>query len=234
MWDNPDALNWLSRLILAVTLAFAVWMVGRQVTEAWLPIHRVEVTGADHDETRKGLREVVTKLSGGLFAVDLAAAQQGFESLPWVRRATVRRVWPDTLSVSLEEHVPSAAWNDLAVMDIHGDVFPVRPWKQLPRVYAPEGMEQVVAQRYGQFAALLALGHWRIESLQVDARQAWRLTLADGVTVELGREKMDERLKRFTTFYPMVAERMSSIRRIDMRYPNGFAVQGNVIEQKRT
>jgi cell division protein FtsQ len=234
MWDDPHALSLLSRLIVAATLAFAFWTVGRQAAEVWLPIRHVEVSGATHADTRQGLRAVIAKLSGGLFSVDLALARQGIESLPWVSRATVRRVWPDTLAVTIEEHVPSAAWNDLAVMDVRGEVFPVRPWKGLPSVHAPEGMEREVARRYGQFAALLAPGGWRIAHLRVDARQAWELGLADGTVLELGREKMDERLKRFTVFYPIVMERMRNIRRIDMRYPNGFAVQGSAIVQRKT
>lgn len=234
MWDSPDALNMLSRLIMVATLAFVLWVLERQVVDVWFPIRHIEVSGHLHGDTRQGLRPVVERLSGGLFSVDLAEARQGFESLPWVSKATVSRVWPDTLVVTLEEHVPSAAWNDLAVMDVHGQVFPVRPWSSLPRIHAPEGMEQEVVRHYGQFAALLAQGKWRIASLKVDARQAWQLGLEDGTVLELGREKLEERLRRFVTFYPLVVARMGKVSRVDMRYPNGFSVQGSQVEQKKT
>ena len=234
MWNDPDSMNLLSRLIVVATLIFAFWLAGRQAVESWLPVRHVEVTGVGHEQTRSGLRAVVMKLSGGLFSVDLDQARQGFESLPWVRSASVRRIWPDTLAVALEEHVPSAAWNDLAVMDVYGDVFPVRPWKALPRIYAPEGMEKEVARRYGQFAEQLASGGWHVASLHVDARGDWQVTLADGTAVELGREKLADRLRRFVTFYPLALARLSSIRRVDMRYPNGFAAQGGKPVRKRT
>ncbi|MDR3393596.1 MAG: cell division protein FtsQ/DivIB [Parasulfuritortus sp.] len=239
MWDNPDALNGLSRLILAATLLFALWMTGRQVAETWLPIREVEVTGALHPETRQAIRPVLAGLSGGLFSIDLDKARQGLETLPWVRSASVRRVWPNGLAVTLEEHVPSASWNDTAVLDVHGEAFPVTPWKDLPRLFAPEGMEKEVAQRYGEFTAALAPAGWHIGQIRVDARHTWQLTLADGMTIELGRERLDERLKRFVTFYPLAAERMAGIRRVDMRYPNGFAAQAGASnsaapEKKRT
>jgi cell division protein FtsQ len=234
MWDDPDAMNLLSRLIVAATLLFALWVVGGWIAETWLPIRRIEVSGAVHAETRQGIRPVVAKLPGGLFSVDLVAARQGFESLPWVRTATVRRVWPDALAVTLDEHIPSAAWNDLAVLDVYGDAFPVRPWKSLPRIYAPEGMEKEVAQRYGEFAAALAAGGWHIAGIRVDARHAWQLTLSDGPIIELGRDRLAERLQRFSVFYPLAAARLAGIRRVDMRYPNGFAAQGGTVELKRT
>lgn len=226
MWDDPTALNRLSGLLLALTLLFATGTAARQGAEMWLPIRAVAVRGAAHLETRNGIRPILAKLSGSLLSVDLAVARQGFETLPWVRKATVRRMWPDGLAVELEEHVPSAAWNDLAVLDVHGEVFPVQPWPALPRLHAPDGMEKEVAIRYGEYARTLAARGWRIAGLRVDARRAWQIDLADGVTVDLGRERLDERLKRFVMFYPMVSARMADIRRVDMRYPNGFAVRG--------
>lgn len=234
MWDNPDALNGLTRLILAATLLFAFWMVGRQVVETWFPIRHVVVTGANHADTRQGIRPVLSRLSGSLFSIDLDAAKQNLETLPWVRSATVRRVWPGSLVVALEEHVPAAAWNGLAVIDVHGEVFPVRPWKELPSFFAPEGMEKEVAQRYGDFAAELAEGGWKVADIRVDARHAWQLTLTDGVTIELGRERLDERLRRFVTFFPLAASRMAAITRVDMRYPNGFAARAETASRAPT
>ncbi len=224
MWNNPVALNRLSVAVLLLTLLFAVWTATRLMAEAWLPIRTVEVRGAAHAETRQGLRPVVMGVSGGLFSVDLEAAQADFESLPWVRSAKVQRVWPGSLSVELEEHRPAAAWNDLAVLNSAGEVFPVRPWPGLPRFNAPEGMEKEVAAHYQTFSKVL--GERKIAGIYVDARRAWRVALADGITVELGRERLDERLKRFVTFFPMADARVAGIRRVDMRYPNGFAVQG--------
>ena len=38
---------------------------------------------------------------------------QAFEAVPWVRRAVVRRVWPDRLAVRLEEHRAAALWEGM-------------------------------------------------------------------------------------------------------------------------
>lgn len=228
MWDDPVALNRTSGLLLLGTVLFTLWTAGRQAVESWLPISAVEVRGAAHRETRQGIAPVVAHLSGGLFSVDLEAARRGFEALPWVRAAAIRRVWPGSLLVELEEHVPAAAWNDTAMLNVRGEVFPVPPSAGLPRFRAPEGMEKEVATRYGEFAQVLGAQGWRIAALQVDARGAWQISLNDGVTVELGRERLDERMKRFVASYPSVSARMVDIGRVDMRYPNGFAVQGRL------
>ena len=50
------------------------------------------------------------RLAGNFFSVDLDGARAAFETVPWVRRAVVRRVWPDRLLVRLEEHHAAALW----------------------------------------------------------------------------------------------------------------------------
>jgi cell division protein FtsQ len=63
----------------------------------------------------------------------------------------------------------------------------------------------------------------RVDQLVVSARQSWRLRLSGGVSVELGRDKLNERMSRFARFYPRAVAAVGAISRVDMRYPNGFA-----------
>jgi len=224
VWDNLTALTLASRLIVLATLLFAVFVGFRQMAEDWLPFRSVEILGASKAQTRQAAPAIVERLRGGFFSLDLDAARQAFETLPWVRDASVRRVWPDRLVVTLREHVPAAAWNDLALLNVHGEVFAAKPWPGLPRVLAPEGSELEVARRYGEFTRLLG-EPWRIQTIRVDARNAWQLEFANGLNLDLGQELQHERLRRFVLFYPHAAAQLGRVERVDMRYPNGFAVR---------
>jgi len=46
----------------------------------------------------------------GFFNLDIATIQKEVEALPWVDKAYVRRVWPESISVHLEEHSAVARW----------------------------------------------------------------------------------------------------------------------------
>ena len=59
-------------------------------------------------------------LAGNFFTLDLGMARRAFESVPWVRHAVVRRVWPNRLAVQLEEHRPVALWAELTGADGRG------------------------------------------------------------------------------------------------------------------
>jgi cell division protein FtsQ len=223
MWDNPDALNRITRLILVATLLFAVWIAGRAALESLFPFRQVTVVGANHAETQMAAKQLSQQLAGGFFSMDLHAVHTQFERLPWVREAQVRRLWPGQLVIELSEHTPAAAWNDRATLNTHGEIFPVAPWTGLPRLYAPEGMEREVARRYGEFTTLVKPMDASVEQIVVSARLSWRVRLAGGINVELGRERLTERLVRFARFYPQAVAAVGPIKRVDMRYPNGFA-----------
>lgn len=223
MWDNPAALQRLTGWIVAVTVLFTLWVAGRAALEQLFPLRQVTVLGAAQHETEAAVRELTPRLVGGFFSMDLNATHAAFEAIPWVRHAEVRRLWPGRLMVTLEEHVPAAAWNDRAILNTHGEIFQVAPWEGLPRLYAPEGMEKEVARRYGEFVAQAARIDLRVEQVVMSARQSWRIRLSGGINVELGRERLQERLERFVRFYPLAVASVGPLRRIDMRYPNGFA-----------
>lgn len=253
MWDDPIALNRVSRLILVAALLFVLWVAGRALLEMSFPFRQITVLGAQHADTRAGARAMVPRMSGGFFSMDLAAVRDGFQALPWVRRVDVHRVWPGKLVVSLEEHRATAAWNDRASLNSHGEIFPVEPASGLPRIYAPDGMEKMVFQRYAEFSQLVSPLSLRVEQLVVTARQSWRVRLSSrlpgrprnepatggdgavaapgplpmggGITVELGRERINERLARFARVYPQAQAAVGPFLRADMRYPNGFAAQ---------
>lgn len=240
MWDDYRLLNRLSAWLLLSAALAAGWVGVRAVAETWFPIRTVIVLGVHHVETRRDLSQVIYGLKGGFFTLDLDAARLAFERLPWVHQAAVRRLWPNRLLVNIDEHVPLAAWNGQQILSVQGELVPVRPWDTLPRIHAPEGIAQQVAVRFKAFQELLAPAGWRIASLQVSPRGAWRLTLeaspparsqslaagsALRVSLELGRDHHTERLQRFLAFYDAAVAQLGPLTQIDLRYPNGFAAR---------
>lgn len=50
--------------------------------------------------------------SRSIWLFDTAAARHRVEALPWVRRASLKRVFPDQLHIGIHERVPYAVWNN--------------------------------------------------------------------------------------------------------------------------
>ena len=62
MWNDPTALNRLTRMILVGPLLFALWTVGRAAAEKLAPFWQVNVAGATHEETRSAAKAALGKL----------------------------------------------------------------------------------------------------------------------------------------------------------------------------
>jgi len=239
MWDNPRLLNALAGALTALSLlVFSFAGMQLLLRSPLFPLREVELrgtlvhtTGAQVEQAMRG------RVDGNFFAVDLAQPRAALEQLPWVRRAQVRRIWPDRLEVTLEEHVPLARWGDAGLVNVQGERFAGRSDAALPLFAGPAGSEAEVTRRYRRFVDLLAPLGAPLESLILSPRHAWQARLGGGLMIELGRDTsndpVDQRLERFVAVHPHTLARMP--RRptregaanvyVDLRYPNGFALR---------
>ncbi|MCB1961138.1 MAG: cell division protein FtsQ/DivIB [Rhodocyclaceae bacterium] len=171
---------------------------------------------------------------GNFFTVDLVAVREAFEKLPWVRHAQVRRHWPDTLELRLEEHQAVAYWSvndsgDTRLVNRQGEVFIAASNAVMPAFAGPEGYAPFLLSYYQRFADMLAPLGRQLVSLDLSAREAWQLRLDDGLVIRLGRDqekaRIEDRMARFITAYPQAqAQWPVKVAIADLRYPNGFAL----------
>ncbi len=176
-----------------------------------------------------------SSLRGNFFDVKLDDTRAAFEKLPWVRHAEVRRIWPGTLEVKLEEHVAVAYWKsndngDMRLVNQYGEVFTAASNAAMPVFAGPDGSAPTVLERYKQFSQEIAPLKVRVAQVALSQREAWQLHLSDGLTVELGRDQAQvpiaERLTRFVTAWPEARGKLSRAAVVaDLRYPSGFAVR---------
>ncbi len=178
---------------------------------------------------REVAQAVETSVRGrGLLTVNLGSVRAAVEALPWVDTASVARSWLRGLTVRIVEQVPAARWADGGLVNTRGTLFAIGTSAVppgLPELAGPAGSVEAVAERYFAMQARLEQLGLKIAALSLDARGAWQFVLADGVTVRLGRKRIDARFQTFATVAAkIVAARASAIAYVDMRYMNGFAI----------
>lgn len=232
MWDNPRLLNAAAGTLLALAalllLAAALQLLLRST---FFPVREITVLGSlQHTGRAQIERAAHGGVSGNFFAADLAALRVALEQLPWVRRVSVRRVWPDRIEATLEEHEALARWGDSGLVNTHGERFAATSVASLPMFAGPAGAEAEVTRRYRQFSTLLAPLGEAPERVILTPRFAWQLRLARGLNLELGRdsarERVEQRLARFVAVYPRTLARIPRQHEyVDLRYPNGFALR---------
>ena len=217
-----------------------------------LPVNDVEVSG-DLSFLDRGKIEAMVKsnVSGGYFTVDLNSIREKLMQQPWVKNVSLRRQWPASLNVIITEQSPIAYWNSDGYINDAGEVF--KPEKidsslSLPKLNGPEGHHSNVWKFMNVLYQEMALLEFEVVRLDLDERRSWQMVVAgyrntegngsdavmNFIDVKLGRFETEKRLKRFIRILPSLvvgrgpadnALTNKNIKVIDMRYPNGFAVQ---------
>lgn len=132
MWDKPTVLNWIANLLFALSIVAMLYMALYAVVHSSLfPLNEVKVEGELQHVNREQVKLIVEKhLRGNFFTLDLVEARNVFEKLPWARKVSVRRRWPDRLDVTIEEHVAMARWDTPPHWSIRTGSFSMRPQVQ--------------------------------------------------------------------------------------------------------
>jgi cell division protein FtsQ len=233
---NLTASALLFGFVLLVLAAVAGW-VGRHPVFA---IRGVSVFGDTSHNNAVTLRaQVKPYLNGTFLTVDLAATRQAFEAVPWVRRALVRREFPNRLKVILQEHQAVAYCGmegESALINSFGEVFEANlgevEQEALPRLNGPKEQSAQVLSMYRALQPLFEAMEMPIEQLELTGRGSWRVQLDTGAPIELGRGAVDEvvtRTRQFLGTMTQVTSRygrtVTALESADLRHEQGYAIR---------
>lgn len=234
----------LPGVIGVVVLAYLALIIKDIEVSTVLPVAKVEIRGELVFMNKDEIRSIVEdNISGGFFTVDLNRVREIVSQQPWVENVSLRRRWPDALEVFVEERKPIAFWNDDGYISEDGHVFKpesIDKKLNLPELDGPDGQHNNVWKFMNVLYKEMSLLNYTVTSLELDERRAWQLKIEknvgvgdeeirSGISVRLGRFDTEKRLRRFVRVLPELAAKKefadNEINVIDMRYPNGFAVQ---------
>jgi cell division protein FtsQ len=232
---------------MAASLMIMGLVVGVLLSGVWalvqLPVFAlrgITVLGDVEHNNEVTLRaNVVTKFTGNFFTADLGRVRGAFESVPWVRLASVQREFPNRLRVTLQEHKPVAYWGDdgeSRMVNSYGEVFEVNVNEidddKMPRLSGPDSQSQQVLEMYLALEPSFKNLSLAVDSLSLTERGSWRAKLTHGAVIELGRGGVDEvmtRVQRLSQTLQQVTHKLgrkvSAIEAADLRHDNGYALR---------
>jgi cell division protein FtsQ len=236
-WHSAEWMNLVSDILLLVASVAIGYAVVKSVLHMSLfELRQVVVTTPLGQVTGAQLEyAAVSSMRGNFFTVDLEKARESFEKLPWVRHAQVRRRWPATVEVSLEEQAAVAYWKmldtgDMRLVNTHGEVFDAASNAAMPVFSGPSERAGDMLDAQHRWDEMLQPIGRHIVSMNLSPRSAWQLHLDDGLVLEMGRDQtkapVDDRLRKFVAAYPAAQEKLQRRWAVaDLRYPAGFAVR---------
>jgi cell division protein FtsQ len=207
-------------------LALAIYQIN---FDALLPIKKIRAQGEFENVTEKMILDAISDdVDGGYLRVNVHKLQLEIEQLAWVKEASVRRVWPDSVVVTIKEQKAHAYWKNTGLLNESGEYFEPKniATLELPILSGPKKLNVKVMNIYKDFKMQLDKVGLNINEINLDDRRAIYLELSNDIKISLGRIEYDTRLKRFISAYRINLKKYSdNIDYVDMRYTNGFSIK---------
>ena len=196
---------------------------------AGFDLEAVEVSGA-----RQITRDEVLAAAGitpttSLLLLDAEATRAQLKQNPWIAEATVRKLYPGRLEISIEERVAFAIWQragKLSVIARDGTVIGADA-RALLRDY-PLVVGAGAEKRAADFLALVG----RVPEIQSEfaaavlvAERRWNIRLKNGVDVRLPEENAEAALAKLVAFDRETRILSRDVAVIDLRIPDRVTVR---------
>ncbi len=154
-----------------------------------LGIETVTVTGNAETTQFAVLEKLELDTGASLPGFDARAARLRIAQLPWISDVTIRKTYPDVLTVSLSEKQPFALWqrdDAIAVIDRDGEIivaFDDPRFSGLPLLVGA-GANERAADFLHNLAAFSGIAD-RLQAAVLVAERRWNLVLGNSITVKL-------------------------------------------------
>jgi len=238
---------WLAARILVLVLiaVYAVYLGVTTIAAAsTLAINHMVVRGHERLSTGEVLALVEGLRGQNILAVDLDEWQQKLLSSPWVESATIRRVLPSTLEISVRERRPMGIGRlgtAMYLVDARGVIIdeygPAYADIDLPIIdgigAAPQDGGSIVDIARAEFAARVigAISTRpelakRVSQIDVsDLHDAVLILDGDPALLRLGDTEFVARLQQYVDLAPALHERLHGIDYVDLRFDERLYVR---------
>ena len=219
-------------LFITFSLIYLSILIKRIDIPVILPVEEIHVLGEFKFLNADDIKaKVKANIVGGYFTVDMNLIREVLVQEPWIKTVTLRRQWPASLNVSVEERTPIAYWNKDAYLSESGEVFTptsIDPELNLPTLNGPQGRHTSVWQFMNVLYQEMARLNYQVVRLDLDQRRAWQLVIESTtinrastavendegsnlqtvdsakqtINVRLGRFDTEKRLQRFVRILP--------------------------------
>lgn len=221
----------VKKSVLSLIVAIVVWQfVSWLMQPSTMPIKQVRIGGELNYVTAEDISTSLSALvDTGYFAMNSSEIVKHATALPWVNKATIRRVWPDTIVLTLVEQKPAAIWNKTALLNTQGEVFkPVfdNSLETLPSLSGVETSSQAILEEYRKVNNAIKSTGIQVSKLSLAEHGSWSAVMSNGIKVSVGHQSPEQAIgKSLRLLASLEGSLIDQLAKVDLRYPNGVSVQ---------
>lgn len=220
-------------MVLGVVILLLAGRFGWQEIKAqgadWLPIKYVRIEGAFQYIAKDKIKQVIIEqVQNGLYNANIQQIQASVKQLPWAKKVTVKRVWPDAIDIKIIEQTPEVRWGTKALLNKTGIIFVpenIKKFSHLPLLSGSKGYQKKLMETMKGLSMALSDQGMKLAEFSVNERAAWKIKLQNGMNLILGKNQPLNKFQLFLKTFALIgAVQMEKVAIVDLRYPNGYAL----------
>jgi len=227
MLNDLQALKRLTLLVYLLIIPLVIFLIQQSLIRSNFPINEIQIKNQYEKVDSLQVDLIIQQyLRGNFFGLDLNLTRNVFKKLPWVREVSVRRIWPDKIEISIEEHQVIARWGNVGLVNDKGEFFNAAYQDDLPYFLGPKNFVSEITQKYFEINKILSKELMQIGTISMSDRLSWEIQTDNNIKIVLGRKDILKKITNFVEHYQTVLTEINNrIEYVDMRYKNGFAIK---------
>ena len=227
MPNTLDNIKKFTVIIYGFIFLLSIFVAIQFLARVDLPIKQISIIGEYQHIDKEQVDLIANEyIEGNFFSINLDQTRHAFKKLAWVREIAIRKKFPDTLEVTIEEHKPIARWGRVGLVNSYGEIFNAASQEELPSFIGYETFAKEMTLKFMEMNKILSKELMQVGTITLSERLSWEVITDNQVRVILGKDNIIKKLNLFTNNYQnILAELKNRIEYVDLRYKDGFSVK---------
>jgi len=205
MLNDLQALKRLTLLVYLLIIPLVIFLIQQSLIRSNFPINEIQIKNQYEKVDSLQVDLIIQQyLRGNFFGLDLNLTRNVFKKLPWVREVSVRRIWPDKIEISIEEHQVIARWGNVGLVNDKGEFFNAAYQDDLPYFWGPKNFVSEITQKYFEINKILSKELMQIGTISMSDRLSWEIQTDNNIKIVLGRKDILKKITNFVEHYQTV------------------------------
>jgi cell division protein FtsQ len=219
-------------LLLCVVLVAAVFLV-LKVFAQQLSVQKFQVSGNYHLDRDEILKSMQVEEGQSLVHLELDGVTERLKRNPWIKAVAMRKQYPHTLTVKIEEAVPAALLRikkNLFLIDEEGERLESIQDETVPFLPVIDNINPKDRKAMSEAIKLVTVLSRRSdflkrESIEIGLESYGLTARIDGEFIKVGYGRYSEKFDRWIELEPEVRRRGVPIKYVDLRFKDSVIVK---------
>lgn len=212
------------------TMGVLLWSLWNFTQSAYFPINHIKVFATYEHLNQNTLQKIIFPYTkSGFFYLNVRGMKQQLLKFPWIHAVSVKRQWPDTITINIVEQNPTLQWGEKALVNSEGTIFspPLATFpKKLPIIFGPSNQVLEICTLYQKTVPLLERLDLTIKKLVLNPEHYWKILLSNNTIIYLKEKEPLNQIELLGKVYKKITtNHKQPPKSIDLRYQSGLAVK---------